>query len=210
MEDLKVRKVKNLDDVKKVFNFISSAIFNDVMKNSDEFIPLHELYETMIDTFVKSRELEFYGTVGKNVAGAVVSTVLPYDPKCLFVEIITVSENYRRNGVAQELLTELEEIATKKGFERMRVLYNTQAKPFFERNKFSLLLELAIPETLEIEDVIKINNLALKSSNILKYNNINFVQYNVSIADKRIKRYIMKNTPLVKANYIMEKVLKKN
>lgn len=205
MEELKVRKVKNLDDVKKVFNFISSAIFNDVLKNGDEFIPLHELYETMIDTFVKSRELEFYGTVGKTIVGAVVSTVLPYDPKCLFVDIITVSENLRRKGIAQELLAELETIAKKKGFEKMRVLHNSHARPFFERNKYSLKLELAIPETLEIEDVIKINNLALKSSNILKFNNINFVQYNVSVADKRIKNYIAKNTPLVKANFIMEK-----
>lgn len=210
MEELKIRKVKNLDDVKKVFNFISSAIFNDIMKNGDEFVPLHELYETMIDTFVKAREFEFYGTIGKNIVAAVVSTVLQYDPKCLELHIITVNENFRRSGIAQLMLAELEMLAKRKGFERIRVLYNHSAKPFFERNNYSLLLELAIPETLEIEDVIKLNNLALTSSKILKYNNINFVSYDIEVADKRIKKYISKNTPLVKANFIMEKCFNKN
>lgn len=210
MEELKLRKIKGLDDIKKVFNFISSTIFNDILKNGDEFVPLHELYETMIDTFVKNKEFQFYGTIGKEIAGAVVATILPYDPKCLMIDIITVSEKYRRNGIAQVMLAEFEMVAKRKGFERVRVLHNHVAKPFFVRNNYDLFLELAIPESLEVEDVIKLNNLALSYSKITKFNQINFVEYNIDVADKRIKRYISKNTPLVKANFIMEKYLKKN
>ncbi len=205
MEEFKLKKIKNLDDVKKVFNFISSTIFHDILTHGDEFVPLHELYESMIENLVKNKELQFYGTLGKNIVAAVVSKVLPYDQKCLQLDIITVKDIFRRNGFANVLLAELEMIAKRRGFERIRVLFNHAAKPFFKRHNFELYLEIAIPETLEIESVIKINNLALEHRNITKYNEINFVEYSVANADKRILRYISKNTPLVKASYIMEK-----
>lgn len=210
MDEFKLRKIKSLDDTKKVFSFISSNIFQDILRNGDEFVPLHELYESMIENLVKNKDLQFYGTLGKNIISAVVSRVLPYDPKCLVVDIITVKDIFRHNGFANLMLAEIEMIAKRLGFERIRVLYNHNACPFFKRHNFELFLELAIPETLQIEDVIKINNLALQSKKITKYNDINFVEYDVSTADKRIKSYISKNTPLVKAVYILEKRFKKD
>jgi len=205
VEEFKLRKIKNLEEAKKVFSFISSSIFQEVLRNGDEFVPLHELYESMIDNLVRNKDLQFFGSLGKNIVAAVVSSVLPYDPNCLVINIITVKDVFRRHGFANVLLAELEMIAKRKGFERIRVLYNHTAQHFFKKHNFELLLELAIPESLQIEDVIKINNLALQYKNITKYNNINFVEYKVESADKKIKWYISNNTPLVKASYILEK-----
>ncbi len=204
MEEFKLKKIKKLDDVKKIFNFISSAFYQESIFG-EAYIPLHELYEIMVENLVRNKELQFYGVLNKEIIGAVISNVLPYDPKCLEVNILAVRAPYRRSGFASVLLAEIEMLAKRKGFERIRVKHNCGVENFLTKKNYNLLLELAIPETLEIENVLKLNDLALQYVNLTKFNNINFAQYRVENADKRILKYISSNSPLVKATYIMEK-----
>lgn len=209
MEEFKLKKIKKLDDVKKIFNFISSAFYQESIFG-EAYIPLHELYEIMVENLVRNKELQFYGMLNKEIIGAVVSNIVPYDPKCLEVNIIAVRSSFRRSGFASVLLAEIEMIAKRKGFERIRVKHNSGVEHFLTKKNYKLLLELAIPETLQIEDVLKINNLALQYENLTRFNDINFVEYSVENADKKILKYISSSAPLVKASYIMEKSFKKN
>lgn len=178
--------------------------------HEEYFVPLHDLYELMIENLSKNKELQFYGTFDKYIMACTISTPLIYDTKTLSIDVIYVSSPYRRNGFAKMMLAEIEMIARKMGYERIRTKFSPKLNLFFASNGYELFLELAIPESLDIEDIMKINNLSLKYNRINKYNNINFVEFNVSEVDENILKYISKNTPLVKANYIYQKTFSKN
>jgi N-acetylglutamate synthase-like GNAT family acetyltransferase len=205
MEDLKIKKIKNLNKTKEIFNFISSSFFRDSVKFGDEFIPLHELYDVMLDNLTNNRDFQFYGVYEKTTIATVVASILPYDPACLLINVLFVNGTSRERGFAKRLLQEIEMIAKQKGFERIRAVYTDSSSAFFKKYGYDLSLELAIPETHPIEEVIKINNLNLVATSILRYHDINFVQYDISEPDIRIKNYIHRNTPLVKAVFFLEK-----
>ncbi len=205
MDEIKIKKIKNLNDVKTIFNFMSSTFLQETIKYGEAFVPLHELYESMIDNLTHDKDLQFYCVVNKQPVGVVISTPLPYDSKALMLNIIAVKDEFRRSGIANVLLAEIEMIARRKGYERIRVRHNYGAERFFAKNNYALYLELAIPESLEIESVLKLNNLGLQYKSLTKYNNINFVEYVMESADPYVLHYISRNTPLVKALYVLEK-----
>ena len=207
MEEFKIKKIKNLNDVKEIFSFISFTFFQDSIKCGEDFIPLHELYEIMVDNLAHNKEFQFYGTYNKKVVGALVASPLPYDPTCLLVNVLFVNGASRQNGYAKKLLAEIEIVAKKYGFKKIRAIYTDNSNSFFTKNKYDLYLELAIPETLSAEEVILLNDLNLKRTNLLKYNDINFVQYTIETPDARIKNFIHRNSPLVKAIFYLEKIL---
>lgn len=210
MLEFKIKKIKNLNDTKKIYNFMTNSLYYETCTHEEYFIPLHDLYELMIENLSKNKELQFYGTFDKYIMACTISTPLIYDTKTLSIDVIYVSSPYRRNGFAKMMLAEIEILARKMGYERIRTKFSPKLNLFFAKNGYELFLELAIPETLDIEDIMKINNLSLKYNRINKYNNINFVEFNVSEVDENILKYISKNTPLVKANYIYQKTFSKN
>lgn len=199
-----------MNDTKKIYNFVTNSLYYETCTHEEYFIPLHDLYELMIENLSKNKELQFYGTFDKYVMACMISNPLIYDAKTLSIDVIYVSSPYRRNGFAKMMLAEIEMIARKMRYERIRIKFSPKLNLFFAKNGYELFLELAIPETLDIEDIMKINNLSLKYNRINKYNNINFVEFKVSEADENILKYISKNTPLVKANYIYQKTFSKN
>lgn len=206
MEEYKIKKIKSLDNVKTVFNFISEFFVHERTKNTEE-LALHELYESMIDNLVNGYGYQFYITISKVIIGALVASPLPYDKESLLLNVVGVDDRIRNKGLARSMLHELETYAKKKGYKRIRVLYYETSHSFFEKDDYKPLLELAIPESLQIEDVLKINNLKLEFACNKKFNQINFVDYAVDEIDKRIKKYIAENTPLVKSRFILEKTL---
>ena len=205
MTEFKIKHIKNLNDAKNIFNFISNAFFMDGMKVEEEFLPLHELYDIMLDNLSRDKDLQFYGVLNKNIVSAIVCSPAPQEKTTLVINIIHVRNNIRQMGIGNYMLAQAEMLAKRKGYKKIRIICHNNFQMFFLKHNYKLFLELAIPETLPMEDVLKINNLNLQYSSLIKFNDINFVLYPVDQTDNKIKYYISRNTPLVKANYILEK-----
>lgn len=205
MEELRIKKIKNLNDAKNVFNFISSSFVRERIKCGEDLAPLHELYDTMLDNLTTKKDFQFYGIINKKIVAAVVSFPLPQDPKCLFISAMCVAESEGEFELANVILSEIEMFAKRKGFKKIRFRYNDLAYHYILSKGYNIFLELAIPDSFIVNGRFNAGSISFRFSKSINYNGIHFVEYGLQSADRKIQRQITSNAPLVKTAFVLEK-----
>ena len=199
--------MKNLKQAKEVFSFITASQKIDSVLYENVFLPLHDLYNTIVDNVYTKSPLQFYAKREKNIIGAMVSRPLPYDNTNLHLQIFSIHKQYRKNGFANAMLCETVNLAMQNHFKKIRVDHINQSAGFFEKRNFKLFLEIFIPENLTSVVEEKIFDMNLNLTSIKSYNSLHIAKFEVEKYTRQILFAIKKISPELKAKFVFEKAI---
>ena len=205
MQKLKIKKLKNLKHAKSVFNFISASHKTDAMLFDNLFLPLHDLYNKIIDNTFARSQFQFYAKVDKNIVGAMVSSPLTYDNNNLYLEVFSIQKQFRHNGFAKIMLNKTLYIAENNNFKKIRVDYTHQSASFFQKNDFKLFLEIHIPNYLKqnLKQICLSMNLNLVD--IINSDSLIVIKFEADNYDMKILNIIKRTEPTAKAFFVFER-----
>lgn len=210
MLKLKIKKLKKLNQVKEAFSFISASQKIDAMFYDNCFLPLHDLYDTMIDNMASKAPLQFYAKLEKFIIGAMVSSPLPYDNTSLYLHVFSIQKQFREKGFAKTMLFETLNLATKNNYRNIRVDYNMQSASFFEKRSFKLFLEILIPNNSNSFVEKQIWDMNLNLVNIKSYKSLHIAKFEVEKYTRKILNMIKNISPDLKAKFVFERNIEPN
>ena len=205
MIKLKFRKIKNESMVKDLFASLSEIIKEDLVNGDINFPPLHEVYNLMIENVKRNSGFQFCCEYSKITLGFVISSVSQIDPEMLFIPVLCVNNKYRNNGIANELLKEVEGLAKQNGLKKIRMSYSPSGKHFCQKNGYKLRLEICVPENIGESENNIIQNLQAEYISSKKYNNKIYLVFSLDKDNPSLLSKLSKSIKGATANFVFEK-----
>lgn len=181
MKGMRILPIKSINDVKLSFDFLRKCVFTTCATEFSFSLPMHEIYQTMVQNINRKNSIQFYCTYNKQVVGCVVgSKVNNYE---LFLPVIAVDAKYRGMGIAKKLFLSLSKPAKKEGLRQYKISGDIINPGFFIKEGFSpyLYIKAVFPTTLA--DVKDANSNLL--AQITQFPFDDMVKYVIPNVDKR-------------------------
>ena len=207
MIKLKFRKINKLNIAKAIFSFISDSVKSESLYGDVDFPPLHEIYDIMIDNVQNKSNLQFYGDVYNVLMGIVIASESTIYPNCVMVNVLCVIKKYRKNGFAQDMLSEIERIAKKRKAKKIRMAFSKSGRAFCEKNGYKLHFEISYPAGKHEEVLSLVKDLPIEQIDLKTVGKENYMLFSVKTPSLKTASIITDNIKNSTAKFIYEKEL---
>ena len=207
MIKVKYKKINNVETAKEIFAFISDSVKNDIIQDDVDFPPLHEIYDILIENAQKKSNLQFYGEVYKTLLGIVVASEFNIYSQAVMINVLCVLKKYRKNGFAQEFLSEIEHIAKKRKAKSIRMAYSKSAKNLALKNGYKLKFEISFSTKKDDLAILVMQKLPLQQLDAKTMDGQNYILYSTDSVKTSLINFVTENIPTATAKYIFEKDL---
>lgn len=161
MKGLKIKQIRNILQVRESFEFFKKSFLHMTQTEASAFLPMHEIYQTMVDNLNSKFKLQYFAELEDKVVGCVIAMVDKEKPSEVFLPVIAVDYKLRDAGIATLLLEEITKSLKKAKFNRIKVRSSATSAGFFIRAGFTTYLYIMAFKPNSVEDIknANINNL---------------------------------------------------
>lgn len=149
MKSVKIVPINDLIEVHTAFNFFKANFFRTVQTELIAFLPLSEIYQTMLDNMQEDNKLQFLALADELPVGCVICQKI--EKTTLAMPVLAVRHEYRGMGIARKLLEEIEKHAKKKGFLRIKAKSTQTSIKFFAKHNFKPFLYVSLKDESSAE-----------------------------------------------------------
>lgn len=157
MKGLKIKPIRNIIEVRETFDFFKGSFLHMTETEASVFLPMHEIYQTMVDNLENKKKIQYYAMMGEKVVGCVIGMVDDAAPNEMFLPVIAVDYRLRDAGIATKLLETIIKRAKAIKVSRLKVRSSASSSGFFKRNGFNIYLYITCYAPLTFEDIKKAN-----------------------------------------------------
>ena len=104
MKGLKIKPIRNIIEVRETFDFFKGSFLHMTETEASVFLPMHEIYQTMVDNLENKKKIQYYAMMDEKVVGCVIGMVDDAAPNEMFLSVIDVDYRLRNAGIATKLL----------------------------------------------------------------------------------------------------------
>ena len=155
MKKLKIKPINNIIKVKEAFDFFKDSFLHMTQTEASVFLPMHEIYQTMVDNLESKTKIQFYAELDEKIIGCVIGNIKREE---MFLPVIAVDYRLRDSGIAAQLLYAVSLYAKKYKVKKLTVRSSVSSSGFFKRNGFNCYLYITAypPQTTkDIKDANK-------------------------------------------------------
>lgn len=205
---IKIRNIKEIQEVKEIHNFISEQIKLTVRVGVFENFPLVETYNEMIDAFQTNSKLQIKAELAGVLIGYALAT-FDKETKQAWLKVIMVKGQFQKKGLAQKLLKEMEKRVKSVGAVVLKANEREGTNGFYIRSGFVPYLYVTASKKDSFEKVLGYNNERFKILEEKEENGNYFVKFDVEgEAVYYDKSEIYKLAKDVESRFVYEKRLK--
>jgi len=198
----KICTIKTKKELKELFNFISRIFYEDSIEYNEHYFTMSERYEEMLKQYNIDKDMLMYiisndkiiaGITGKNMSDGKIT-----------ISMLAVDKEYRRKGLAKELVNEFENRCLEKNIHHIDLGARYRACPLYDKLGYKYYLMIQVFDFITIKDVRRLNNDRFKEISSWQGDTYGFISYKV---DKISKEYLdyFKSIPTSYVQYIFEK-----
>ena len=157
MKAVKIKPIRNILEVRETFDFFKGSILHMTETEASVFLPMHEIYQTMVENLENKKKIQFYAMMNEKVVGCVIGMIEDASPNEMFLPVIAVDYKLRDYGIASKLLSIITKRAKSYKIKRLKVRSSSASSGFFERNGFKTYLLITTYPPHNIEDIKNAN-----------------------------------------------------
>ncbi len=170
MKNLKIKPIKNVMEARNSFNFFKNSFLQTSETETNGFLPLHEIYQAMVDNLALKKKTQYYASIDDQVVGCIIGVQNEITTNELYLPIFAVDKKFRKTKIATTLLEELERKAKKLKYSCLKVKTSNSSSGFFFKAGFSLFLYVKAPNNT-IDEIKKANKDNLEIVKVYEENN---------------------------------------
>lgn len=189
MKGIKFLPINSVGDIKESFDFLRQCVFQTCATECSFSLPMHEIYQTMMQNLEDRCCLQFRAEYDKQVVGCIVAAKInDYE---LFLPVIAVDSKFRGKGIAKQLMALLSKHAKKAGIKTYKVDADIINSGFFLKEGFTPYLYIRAIEPSTTEDIKQANTSQLEL--IVQFPFDNTVKFALPDMDKKwLQPFIVK------------------
>lgn len=201
MRVIKFLPINSVGDIKNSFDFLRKCMFQTCASECSFSLPMHEIYQTMIQNLEDKCALQFYVEHNKQVIACIVATKInDYE---LFLPVIAVDVKFRGRGIAKKLLAILSKHAKKSGLITYKVNADILNPGFFINEGFASYMYIKAVDPSTLADIKDSNSLELEQVAQFPFDNI--IKYAIPSMDKKWLKPFVTNLKNFKAKFTYER-----
>lgn len=202
---MEIKTISDLTKLKNVFYFISKTFYEDALKYNEHYFTMSERFLEMEEQLKNDNELLLYIEEKGEIIAALTSKKINKEKKKITLGIIAVKTEYRRNGLAKELIIEFEKRCKNKGIYHIDLGSRYRACPLYTSLGYKPSLMIQVFDFSTIDDIKKENIFGLEIEDEFQDITYGFIIFKV---DRVINEYINhfeKNVKNCFTQYIFKK-----
>lgn len=204
---MEIKVIKTLDELNKVFKFLSKVFYNDAKEYNEHYYTMQERYDEMNTQFKNDNELLIYIEEGNNIVAALTSKNMDLERKKISMGVLGVKKEYRRRGYAKDLVIEFERKCKNKGITNIELGARFRACPLYLSLGYKPKLMVQIFDFETIEDIRKNNIFNLKESSSYQSDAFGFVFYEIDEVNEKYIKCFEDKLCTAHVQYVFDKYL---
>lgn len=203
----KIKTIKDEKKLKKLFDFLSKTFYDDAKKHNEHYYPMTERFEEMKKQLGVDNDLLMYVELDGKIIAGITGKGMNLEKEKITLGIIAVDSNYRKKGIAKELINEFEKRCKDKGIKHIDLGARFRACPLYISLGYKPSLMVQIFDFATLDDIRKANVYNLKEGFSWMSDAYGFMFFEVdSVKEEYIKCFEDK-VPTSHAQFIFEKDL---
>lgn len=204
---INIKTVKNKQELKKVFDFLSMTFYDDAKKNNEHYFTMSERLMEMEKQLEVDNELLMYIEEDKKIIAAITGKGMDTEKKKITLGVIAIDPNYRKKGYAKALINEFEERCKDKGIKHIDLGARFRACPLYIKLGYKPSLMIQVFDFANIDDVKKANKFNLKEGFSWQSDAYGFIFFEIDEIKEEYIDWFEQNVKTAHAQYIFEKDL---
>lgn len=201
MKTIRYLPINSISDIKESFDFLRKCMFQTCATECSFSLPMHEIYQTMMENLEDRIPVQFFVERDKQVIGCIVGAKInEYE---LFLPVIAVDPKFRGMGIAKKLMALLSKNAKKVGLRQYKIDGDIINPGFFIKEGFSPYLYVKAVQPLTIADIKDANTGELAQIAQFPFDNI--VKYVIPSVDKKWLKPFIANLKDFQAKFTYER-----
>ena len=202
-----IKTIKTENELNQVFSFISKLFYDDAKENSEYYYPMDERLEEMKKTLEIDNSFLLYIEDNKTIIAALTGKNINTTEQKITIGVMAVDKEYRRKGIAKELISEFEKRCLKKNIKHIDLGARFRACPLYLSMNYIPSLMIQVFGSTTIDDIKRINTYNFKEKCLWQDNNYGFIIYEIDEVREEYIKWFEKNIEKSHAQYIFEKDL---
>lgn len=157
MKGLKIKPIRNILEIRETFDFFKGSFLHMTETEASVFLPMHEIYQTMVDNLDNKYKIQYYASIDDKVVGCVIGLLDKAIPNEMFLPVIAVDYKLRNSGIASKLLNLITKKAKSYKINRLKVNSSESSSGFFEKNGFNIYLYITSYSPHTLQDIKNAN-----------------------------------------------------
>ena len=204
---INIKTVKNKQELKKVFDFLSMTFYDDAKKNKEHYFTMSERLMEMEKQLEVDNELLMYIEKDKKIIAAITGKGMDTEKKKITLGVIAIDPNYRKKGYAKAMINEFEKRCKDKGIKHIDLGARFRACPLYIKLGYKPSLMIQVFDFANIDDVKKANKFNLKEGFSWQSDAYGFVFFEIDEIKEEYIDWFEQNVKTAHAQYIFEKDL---
>lgn len=203
----KIKTIKDEKELKELFDFLSRTFYDDAKKYNEHYYTMSERFEEMKKQLEVDKDLLMYIELDGKIIAGITGKGMDLEKEKITLGVIAVDSNYRKKGIAKELINEFEKRCKDKGIKHIDLGARFRACPLYISLGYKPSLMVQIFDFATLDDIRKANVYNLKEGFSWMSDAYGFMFFEVdSVKEEYIKCFEDK-VPTSYVQFIFEKNL---
>lgn len=207
---MRITPIQTLDDVKRVYKFLTDRFTEDSRENYQVPLPLADIYSEMMEQVENKQKLQLKAEKRGILIGFIAAQDKDKNKRDVYIQCVVVRKQYLRSGVGGTLMRSLEYVLRKAGYAVAKFNEYEGSNFFFMKSGFTPYLYVTCPNE-EIAKVVKHHKLNMMDF-VEEYEKEGKFVIKFDVLDEPVqqyKKYFMDLGDSIDARYVYEKKLLK-
>ena len=173
----KIKKVKSIKELKKVFCFLSLLFYDEACKYNEHYYTMGERFEEIKTTFETDNDFLMYIEDEEKIIAAITGKNI--DNQQITSSMIGVDKKYRKQGIAKMLINEFEKRCKNKNIKHIDLGARFRACPLYLALNYKPSLMIQVFDFITIDEVKKHNKYNFKEGFSWQGDCYGFIFYNI-------------------------------
>lgn len=197
--------VKNVEELKQLFDFVSEVFYDDSKEHNEYYYPMGDRYEEMKEQFKKDKDFLIYIKDNNKIVAGIIGKNQKEDK--ITISLLAVDKKYRNKNLGTKLIEEFEKRCKKKNIRYIDLGARPRACLFYQKLNFKPSLIVQVYDFVKLDDIRKENIYNLKEKKSYFSDTYGFIMYDVNKIEKKYIKHFEENVKTASIQYIFEKEL---
>lgn len=203
----KINIVKTKEKLKELFNFFSNTFYEEAIENNEHYFTMSERFEEMKQQFEQDKDFLMYITDNNKIIAGITGKRMDLEKEKITIGILAVDKNYRRKGIAKQLVNEFEDRCKSKNIKHIDLGARFRACPLYLNLYYDYKLMIQVFDFATIEEVRNANKYNFEEIFSWQGETYGFIFYKVDKITEEYISYFEKNVKTANVQYIFNKDL---
>lgn len=203
----RIKTVNTLEELKRVFNFISKTFYEDSIEYNEHYYIMSERYVEMKKQFEIDNDLLMYIEKNENIIAAITGKGMKKEEEKITLGVVAVSKEERKKGLGKKLILEFEKRCSEKNLKHIDLGSRFRVCSIYEKLGYKPSLMIQVFDFVTIEDIRIKNKFKLEEKCSWQGENYGFIIYKVNDIKKEYIEYFESSVKTAHVQFLFDKEL---